>query len=454
MNHFRPPLSTRRQFLAGAAGVAGATLLSSCSLWPESSDPEPGHGQADVVYGVVPHLVSSRGLAGVTDRLDDLSDLGITMLWLPPPTVTPTGDFGYDVVDFRSLRGDYGTNEDMHSFVAAAHDRGMRVVMDFVANHSSRRHRWLRAEEGEPRYDFYDRAAGGRPRHYFDWNHLPNLALANPEVANYMIGSLVYWVDEFDIDGFRLDVAWGPAERAPDFWPKALRALRARKRVFLLAEASVRDPYYSRAGFDAAYDWTKDLGHWAWQDIFDESFADAGGLADAVEKSLQQAPSGDGVFRFINNNDTGERFITQHGPAMTRLAAAFLLTIPGIPCIYEGDEVGAEYEPYVDIDPIDMTDRHGLLEHYKELVDVRRSVAALSSSAMRRIETEDPNVLVLEREHPDGNVTLVFNFLDGESSASISAERIIYHLRDPSSVGDSVDSQLDLAGLDCVILET
>jgi hypothetical protein len=107
----------------------------------------------------------------------------------------------------------------------------------------------------------------------------------------------------------------------------------------------------------------------------------------------------------------------------------------------------------VDIEPIDMTDRYGLLEHYKELVEMRRSKAALSSSAMRRIETEDPNVLVLEREHPDGNVTLV-NFLDGESSASISAERIIYHLRDPSSVGDSVDSQLNLAGLDCVILET
>lgn len=216
----------------------------------------------------------------------------------------------------------------------------------------------------------------------------------------------------------------------------------------------MRDPYYRRTGFDAAYDWTKDLGNWAWQDIFDESFADAGGLADAVERSMQYAPSGGGVFRFINNNDTGERFITQHGPDMTKLASAFLLTVPGIPCIYEGDEVGAEYEPYVDIEPIDMTDRHGLLEHYKELVEMRRSIAALSSSAMRRIETEYPNVLVLEREHPDGNVTLVFNFLDGESSASISAERVIYHLRDPSSVGDSVDSQLDLAGLDCVILET
>jgi len=413
-----------------------------------------GEARGHVVYGVVPHLVSRWGLAGVTERLDYLSELGITMLWLPPPTVTPTGDFGYDVVDFRHLRDDYGTNEDMRSFVTAAHERDMKVIVDFVCNHSSRRHPWLRAEEGEPRYDFYDRTAGGRPRHYLDWNHLPNLALDNPDVARYMIGSLVHWVEEFDIDGFRLDVAWGPTERAPDFWPKAVRALRARKPVFLLAEASVRDPYYRRTGFDAAYDWTREPGNWAWEGMFDESFAHARGLADAVETSLQRAPSGDGVLRFINNNDTGERFITQHGPDMTRLAAAFLLTMPGIPCIYEGDEVGAEYEPYVDIDPLDMTDRHGLLEHYKELVGLRRSIAPLSSSSIRRLEADDPNVLVLERQGSDGSITLVFNFLDESTSASVSAERVIYHLRNPSAAGDSVGSRLDLAGLDCLILET
>ena len=428
-------------------------MLSSCSLLPERSDPGRGEAGGHIVYGVVPHLVSRRGLVGVTERLDDLSDLGVTMLWLPPPTVTPTGDFGYDVVDFRRLRADYGTPEDMRSFVTAAHERGMKVIVDFVCNHSSRRHPWLRAKESAPRYDFYERTAGGGLQHYFDWNHLPNLALANPDVTRYMIGSLLYWVEEFDIDGFRLDVAWGPKERAPDFWPKAVSALRARKPVFLLAEASARDPYYNRTGFDAAYDWSRDLGHWAWEGMFDESFADAGGLADAVATSLRRAPSGDGVFRFINNNDTGARFLTQHGPEMTKIASAFLLTIPGIPCIYEGDEVGAEYEPYVDIDPLDITDRHGLFEHYRELVGLRRSIAALSSSSMRRLEADDPNVLVFERPSPEGNITLVFNFLDEETSASVSAQRIVYQLGDPSAAGDSVDSRLNLAGLDCVILE-
>ena len=139
----------------------------------------------------------------------------------------------------------------------------------------------------------------------------------------------MYWVEEFDIDGFRLDVAWGPKERAPDFWPKAVGALRARKPVFLLAEASARDPYYNRTGFDAAYDWSRDLGHWAWEGMFDESFADAGGLADAVETSMQRAPSGDGVFRFINNNDTGARFITQHGPRHDEARLSFSPRHPG-----------------------------------------------------------------------------------------------------------------------------
>src|SRR5207237_899753 len=98
------------------------------------------------------------------------------------------------------------------------------------------------------------------------------------------------------------------------------------------AEASARDSYYGRHGFDAAYDWTDKLGQWAWQ----EAFAPGANTASALRAAITASASDTLVFRFLDNNDTGERFITRHGVGRTRVAAAMLLTLPGIPGIYTG----------------------------------------------------------------------------------------------------------------------
>ena len=96
------------------------------------------------------------------------------------------------------------------------------------------------------------------------------------------------------------------------------------------------------------------------------------------------------VFRFLNNNDTGERFVTRYGLAPTRLAATMLLTLPGLPLLYTGDEVGAEFEPYDEGPVLSWTDADGLSKHYARLVALRRELAALRSERLEILETSHP----------------------------------------------------------------
>jgi cyclomaltodextrinase len=323
------------------------------------------------------------------------------VLWLSPITGTEEGDFGYAVTDHFGLRDAFGTEQDLRELITAAEARGLRVIMDFVPNHTSEQHPYyLSAEQrgpASPYYDFYDRNAAGEVTTYFDWENLKNLNYDNPEVQRYMIEAFGYWVREFGIDGFRADAAWGVRERAPEFWPRLRDELkRIDPDLLLLAEASARDPYYDLVGFDAGYDWTNRLGEWAWRDAFEAGASTAARLRAAligsrtVEADAPMPRSGALVFRFLNNNDTGERFVTRYGVARTRLAATMLLTLPGLPLLYTGDEVGAEFEPYDEGPVLSWTDAHELRKHYARLVALRRDHAVLRSERLEILETSHP----------------------------------------------------------------
>jgi ABC-type spermidine/putrescine transport system permease subunit II len=224
-------------------------------------DDTPAWVDDAVLYGVVPSRFGPDGLRSVTARLPDLADLGVNALWLSPIAASPPGDYGYAVTDYLAVDPRHGTADDLRDLVRAAHGHGLRVLLDIVPNHTSDRHPFFReAEAGGPgsRYwDWYDRDAAGRATHYFTWTNLPNLNFANPEVREHVLEMSRFWVREFDVDGYRVDVAWGVQERAPDFWPRWRRELKALKPdLLLIAEASARDPRYVGHGFDAAYDWT------------------------------------------------------------------------------------------------------------------------------------------------------------------------------------------------------
>ncbi len=380
-----------------------------------------------IVYGASPYFFEPQTFEGIRARLDEIAALGATAVWLSPVTAAAEDDFGYAVTDHFSLRPRFGDANAFRRLVREAHHHGLKVIVDFVPNHVSDRHPYyqqaLRKGIHSPYYDWFDRDATGAVTQYFDWSHLKNLEYDNPEVQSYMIEAFGRFVREFEVDGFRIDASWAVARRAPEFWPRLRAELkRIDPNLLLLAEASARNPYSVAHGFDAAYDWTDRLGQWAWHDVFVDGNVDVGRLRAALTNEGRGFPPDTLIMRFLNNNDTGQRFISRHGLEMTKLASTLQFTLPGIPLIYNGDEIGAEFEPYDEGPPLDWSVQHPLTDHYRTLAALRRGKPALRTRELKLLETNhDETVLAYLRPASDADdLLVVFNF--GEESVRLSAE--------------------------------
>jgi glycosidase len=385
--------------------------------------------ESAVVYGMVVRNFTSEGFRGVTERLQELEELGITALWFAPITRTFQNLFGYEVTDYFDVRPEYGTLEEFRELVQQAHARGIRVLMDFVPNHTSSRHPYFEdAEangEASPYYDFFDRNEGGGYTYYFEWSHLPNLNFDNPEVRRFMSEAFAFWVREYDVDGFRADVAWGIKERRPDYWLEwSAEMNRIKPDSLLIAEAGARDPFYVHNGFDAAYDWTDELGIWAWGDAFAYGFPMSKAMPEALTNGGKGYDPDSLVFRFLNNNDTDMRFVSIYGVNYYRTALAMMLTLPGIPCIYTGDEVGAQFLPYEQMTEIDWTDSNELHPFVERLIHLRRGNPSLYSREWRQLEAE-PSVQLFAylrqgAEEGDAPIVVVLNFSADDIDASVT----------------------------------
>jgi cyclomaltodextrinase / maltogenic alpha-amylase / neopullulanase len=388
-------------------------LAFALSLSPSAAE-EGGDATAwpadAIIYGVDLFAFQPHAFATLTTHLEALAQLGVNALWLSPIAAAAPGDFGYAVTDPFRLRPEFGSADELHRLIAAAHARGMRVILDAVVNHLSNQSRYFtEASEigrASPYYDYFERDAAGAPVHYFDWTNLENLDYRNPAVADFEIAAFGHWLREFGVDGFRIDAAWGPAWRDDTFLPRLAAALkRLKPDLLLLAEAPARDPYYVKSGFAAAYDWSDQLGHWAWQDAFDRPEGMAARLRAAIAAT---AHSGALVFRFLDNNDTGARFVTRYGLPRTRLAAAMLLTLPGLPALYTGEEVGAAFEPYGAPPAIDWSAHPELREWYARLIALRRADPALRSRAIDLLDlAPGDNLLAYLRPSANGDSVLV-----------------------------------------------
>ena len=412
----------------------------------------PSWVDSAVLYGIAPFFFGEPGFERITERLDEIAELGATAVWLSPVTASPEDDFGYAVIDHFRLRATFGEEREFRRLIGRAHSLGLRVLLDFVPNHASERHRYfIEAERdgpGSPYYGWFERDDAGNVTQYFDWEHLKNFDYDHPEVQNHVIAAFAHWVREYGVDGFRVDASWAVRERAPEFWPRLRAELkRIDPDLFLLAEASARDPYYVQNGFDAAYDWTGNLGEWAWSDGFDGPQPDLHALRAALTNGGAGFPPDTLILRFLNNNDTGVRFITRHGVALTRVAAALLFTVPGVPLIYNGDEVGAAFEPYDEGPPIAWRDIHGLVPHYTRLSELRGSEPALNTGQLEFVRTDQDDAILayLRRDaSAEGTLLVVLNFsaerrrvrlLDGDLVTPVTAAGAATDLLSGSNVG-------------------
>ncbi|MGD0674005.1 MAG: alpha-amylase family glycosyl hydrolase [Polyangiaceae bacterium] len=361
-----------------------------------------------VVYGIVPPLFGSPPLRAVTKALADLADLGVDVLWLSPVFESPRDDYGYAVTDYAHVRRAYGTAEDLHELVDEAHRQGMRVVLDFVPNHTSSEHPYFVDAEAHgqasPYFGFYARGADLKPTHDFDWINLPKLDYGNERVRRWMVGTTTRWIRDFRLDGFRMDAAWAVRDRAPALWMRWNAAIRREAPgALLVAEASARDPDYFAEGFDLAYDWAERPGAWAWQGLFEQPEH----IPEGVWRDLGRAAGP--TLRFLNNNDTGARFVTRHGADMTRVASAMLLTLPGVPCVFTGDERGAEYDPYSARVPFGAGSHPELRTWYRTFIALRHSHPALYRGEILPVSaTGAPKVFAfVRRDLESGEVMLV-----------------------------------------------
>lgn len=365
-----------------------------------------------VVYGVVPCLFGNDCLNSVTKKLEYLKEQGVDILWISPIYETDDNSLiSYATTDYLKIRPDFGNEEDFRKLVSRAHQLGLKVILDFVPNHTSDKHPFFidakLSGTKSPYYSFFERDENGNYTFYFDWVNLPNLNFSNPKVRDYIARAFLHWIEKFNVDGFRVDAAWGIRERNPDFWPLLNRKLKQKKHdIILLAEAGARDSYYFSNGFDFAYDWTENLGEWSWNDVF--QFPES--APDRLHKAILSSQNVHQVARFINNNDTGRRFITRFGTETTKLAALIQHTVPGLPVVYMGDELGAEFDPYEDPAPLSWRGRFGLKQLYQKLALLRETVPALHSGDFKRIPVSAKAVYAFKRKHQKSEVMVLTNF--------------------------------------------
>ena len=433
-------------------------------------------------------------LTGLTERLPYLADLGIGGLWLMPIFPTAFTDSGYDVADYTAIHPEYGTLADFDAFLARAHELGIRVLLDGVFNHTSHRHAWFvesrssRESEkrdwyiwaDEPLHDCPNRINASDPtwtwdeatkQYYFHFFRpsQPDLNLANPDVREAIKDVLRFWLDR-GVDGFRLDVPTyyfedeGTCEHHPETHAllKGLRSvLDGYPNRTMIGETSARPlevigyfgddvdelpmilDFYSIITITAAAVLGTPLPVDAWLGLMHDRFPEGG-----------QA----GIFT-QNHDFIRVDTLLLHDPAKQKLVAAALLTLPGTPFLYYGQEIGMasgleqviDYRdasrtpmqwdasrnagfttgaPWIAMAPghrrisvaSQETEPDSLLSHYRRMIALRNNLPSLRTGTFRRARQDAPSVFAYFRGDGEDAVLVALNFggVDAEPTVDLT----------------------------------
>ena len=389
-----------------------------------------------MIYEIFPRSFSPEGdLDGITARMDYIANLGVNAIWMMPIFEGPS-DHGYEITDYYAIEQDYGTNEDLHELVEAAHARGIRVILDMVINHTGIGHPFMQDAQRFGRYshywDWYDRDGNGNYTYYFDWTSLPNLNLNNNEAAQYWIDMCKYWITEFDIDGYRCDVAWGPQQRSPQFWVNWRQQLKEIKpEVLLLAESGANDFNIFTNRFDLAFDWNlHHEGGSSFANMFPQipSFP---ALTDLVTNYGFWWPDYKQPLRFMENHDE-VRYISENTAQQTKLVASFMLSMPGDIMIYAGQEIGTTSQrgaiPW-------GSDPENIYATYYRMLHARRILPAMRQGDFDIIANNQGGAVYSYARTGEGMLPVVFagNFTQGSQVVTIPLDAGLFNIHPDST---------------------
>ncbi|MEK3884684.1 alpha-amylase family glycosyl hydrolase [Paenibacillus sp. PL2-23] len=431
-------------------------------------------------------------LNGVTEKLDYLKELGVGGIWLMPINASPSYH-GYDVTDYYAIHPEYGTLEDLKRLLDEAHKRDIQVIMDLVVNHSSSEHPWFKdalANPDSPYRSWYtiksaqeqlqsDGAVDGNPWHSFGnlrylgifWGGMPDLNFEEPAVRAEMIKIGQYWLEQ-GLDGFRLDAAKhifgdfkstvsSPEVQAANkaWWQEFRKGMtEVKPDVYLIGEVwdslAIIAPYFDNA-LDSAFHF--DLAGKLLGAAGSESDPDLAFSLSRAYGAYERTSGGSFVDApFLSNHDQNRVMSVLGGNAdHARMAAALLLTLPGSPYLYYGEEIGMKGmkpDEFIREPMLWYSDEKGgagqttwisskhnkeagaasveaqlgkggsLLEHYRELISWRNEEPALRDGTIGELELEPRNMKLsaFVRVTQSERLLVVHNLSGQEQSAELT----------------------------------
>ncbi len=361
-----------------------------------------------VIYQIFERQYSQKGdFNSITADLERIKSLGVDVIWLMP--IHPIGQekkkgtigSPYAVKDYYGINPDYGTSADLKRLVSESHKRGMKVIIDIVANHTSWDNKLI-IEHPE----FYKKNEKGEiiPP-VADWADVAGLDYSKPELRRYMIDMLKSWIRDYDLDGFRCDVA---LMIPTDFWDQARAEVdKIKSDTIWLAEAEKPDLLVK--AFDLDYSW--ELHHAMNRAVQGDS------PASEIRKVWQQQqttfPKNAIRMRFSDNHDE-RRAIARFGEKGALAAQALMFTLDGVPLIYNGMEVGdttesgypALFEKMPVFWQIDVR-RPEFPRFYKAMTALRKSSAALRRGSLTWLTNSDESRIVAFARKQGGEELIV-----------------------------------------------
>ncbi|MGG4552366.1 alpha-glycosidase [Paenibacillus humicus] len=397
-------------------------------IFPERfANGDPSLDPANVLpWGGKPerHNFFGGDLQGVIDHLDHLTELGINAIYFTP-IFEATTNHKYDTADYMKVDPHFGDVETLKKLVKACHERGIRVLLDAVFNHSgktfapfvdvlekgeqSRYKDWfvvrefpLQVKDGVPTYDTFS----------FE-PHMPKLNTENPEVKEYLLGVAEFWIKEVGIDGWRLDVA---NEVDHQFWRDFRKVVKkANPDAYILGEIWHESSGWLQGDqFDAVmnYPFTE-----AVLDFIVRRSLDSAGYANAIGKQLSRYPlqASEVAFNLLDSHDTPRLLTLCNGNKdLMKLAAILMFTYSGTPCIYYGDEIGLDGEQDPDCRKcmewdLAKQDRE-LFTFYQKLIAIRKDLPALRTGSIHFLVAEaNGSKLAFERRLGEQSVLVLLN---------------------------------------------